>query len=112
VNNVGWRISHIDLVGFRYLARGASLEGFIWLVDQVPDNSIVLELPDSIDKVLPHEVLGERKRRDRRFVNDFETRDIAHRTLHTLKDAWHIYATAIVGESQFEIRNVASEVLF
>ena len=80
-------------------------------IDQVAHHGALAQLVGALRQVHPHQVLGERERRQHHFVRDFPALDVAHRVRDGAPDLRHVEPGAIARQRAIEHAQVELEVL-
>ena len=108
---VSRRILSINIPAAREWRRNSAFKLLIWILDQVPNDPILCQLIESIREILPHQILGKRERRERCFVNDFETRNLSDGSPHQLKHLIDIDSVLIRRKICFQGSQIKAKIL-
>ena len=81
-------------------------------VDEMLHEPVLPKLIGAVDQVFPHEVLRERKGREREFLDNFEAGDITHLPAHDLEYERDVDSAFVSRELTLELRDAEVEVTF
>ena len=73
---------------------------------------VVTKLVGAVDQVFPHEVFGEREGRERKFLDDFETRNLPYLPADDFENARDIDPALVARQLALKLRDAKVEVPF
>ena len=69
-----------------------------WRLDQMPHHFVLAKRVAAVDKVLPHEILGEGEVTETHFLDDFESRHVFYFPAYAVPYAVYVDAALILGQ--------------
>jgi hypothetical protein len=78
---------------------------------KMPDYIVLHELPGTIDKVSPHQILGERKRTEHYIGSYLESRHVANCVANNVPNCGHVNAMSVRRQITIQAMDIQLKVV-